>query len=101
MGHIRQALSENSDQLVIDYSPDAQVGQIFQATLVEDQIARRSEIDPDMLHYFRATVAVSVQDNYAPVSGAGVTVRIDCGSRALGYVLFHDLYEWTQKNLLF
>jgi hypothetical protein len=101
MGHIRRALSKHSGQLMIDFSPDANVGQVFQATLVENQIARRSEIDPDMLHYFRATVAMTLPETFDPVSGAGVTVRIDCGSRALGYVLFHDLYEWVQKYLLF
>jgi hypothetical protein len=33
--------------------------------------------------------------------GAEVSARIDCGKRALGYVLFHELIIFFQKNILF
>jgi hypothetical protein len=36
-----------------------------------------------------------------PRPGAEVIARIHCGKRALGFVLFHDAWEWVQTNLLF
>jgi len=36
-----------------------------------------------------------------PRPGAEVIARIHCGKRPLGFVLFHDAWEWVQTNLLF
>ena len=36
-----------------------------------------------------------------PRPGAEVIARIHCGRRPLGFVLFHDAWEWVQTNLLF
>jgi multidrug efflux pump subunit AcrA (membrane-fusion protein) len=33
--------------------------------------------------------------------GSDVRVRIHCGSRSLGYVLFHDLWSFVQSQILF
>lgn len=33
--------------------------------------------------------------------GAEVRARVDCGRRSLGYVLFHQIYEWFQAQVLF
>jgi hypothetical protein len=33
--------------------------------------------------------------------GTEVTAKVDCGYRPLGYVWFHDLIAWFQKNVLF
>jgi len=101
MGHVRQALQDNAGQVRIEFTLNSQVGKHYPAILREADISRRSEIDPDLLHYFRGAVTLSTSQEYQPISGAGVSVRIHCGSRALGYVLFHDLYEWFQRNVLF
>jgi multidrug efflux pump subunit AcrA (membrane-fusion protein) len=101
IGHVREALRENSGELPLEFSLDAQVGESYAATLREDRIARRAEIDPELQHFFRAAVSISSQQEFEPLSGAEVSVRIHCGSRALGYVLFHDLYEWLQRNIFF
>lgn len=41
------------------------------------------------------------QDHDEPRPGAEVIARVHCGKRALGFVLFHDAWEWVQTNLLF
>lgn len=41
------------------------------------------------------------QDHAEPSPGAEVIARVHCGKRALGFVLFHDAWEWIQTNLLF
>ncbi len=33
--------------------------------------------------------------------GADVKVKVQCGQRAVGYVLFHDLFEFVQSRILF
>ncbi|MHB1033268.1 MAG: efflux RND transporter periplasmic adaptor subunit [Pirellulales bacterium] len=33
--------------------------------------------------------------------GAGVTAKVDCGRRAVGYVIFHDMIAWIQSRVLF
>jgi hypothetical protein len=33
--------------------------------------------------------------------GASVTARIDCGTRPIGYVWFHDVWEFVQTQVLF
>ena len=33
--------------------------------------------------------------------GASVRLKIHCGQRSLGYVWFHDLWDWCQREILF
>ena len=33
--------------------------------------------------------------------GADVRVRVHCGTRSLGYVLFHDVWSFVQSRILF
>lgn len=33
--------------------------------------------------------------------GAGVSARVDCGKRPIGFVWFHDLFEFVQSRILF
>ena len=33
--------------------------------------------------------------------GAEVSAKVDCGSRSIGYVWFHDLIEFVQAKILF
>lgn len=40
-------------------------------------------------------------DHDSPSPGAEVIARVHCGKRLLGYVLFHDAWEWLQLNALF
>jgi len=47
-------------------------------------------------------VAVN-KDDIPPESrtGSGVSAKIDCGKRSLGYVWFHDVIEFIQSKILF
>lgn len=101
IGHVRRSLAERAGELRIEFSLDAQLGESYPAVLKENQIARSAEIDPDLQHFFRAEVPIDRQQQFELLSGAEVNVRIHCGSRALGYVLFHDLYEWCQRNVFY
>jgi len=64
-----------------------------------DQFSQRNETDPVWGTGVRATVPLQIGDaggsaaraNLTP--GGEVTARIPCGRRALGFVLFRDLYD--------
>ena len=52
------------------------------------------------------TVLVRVKINkdeleIEPSKGVGVSAKIDCGKRSLGYVWFHDVIEFVQTKILF
>ena len=52
------------------------------------------------------TVMVYVDINKADLGdelqqGAGVSARVDCGKRSIGFVWFHDLIEFVQSRILF
>jgi multidrug efflux pump subunit AcrA (membrane-fusion protein) len=36
-----------------------------------------------------------------PHPGTTVTAKVDCGKRALGYVVFYQVWEWLQVNVFF
>jgi len=48
-----------------------------------------------------ARVAINKQDLTELNQGAGVSVRVYCGKRAVGFVWFHDLIEFLYSRVLF
>ena len=34
-------------------------------------------------------------------AGSGVSAKIQCGEKPLGFVLFHDLFEFIQSQVVF
>jgi hypothetical protein len=68
------------------------------------QLARlglRTEIDEREGAFVHATVDFEPLEIPQPVPGAGVTAKIHCGRRALGYVWFHDLLDAIRRWLFF
>lgn len=100
-GHIRDALQQDGGSVPIEFFVDARPGIHHRAQLHRDQVSRTAEVDLEMNHYVPATIELPDDAGTAFVPGAGVTVRVDCGRRSLGFVLFHDLYEWLQRHVFF
>jgi hypothetical protein len=64
-------------------------------------VGLRTEIGQREGAFIPATVAFD-RDQGAPlIPGAGVTAKIHCGRRPLGYVWFHDLLDAVRSWLLF
>ena len=42
-------------------------------------------------------VKIDKSDLASRSPGTGVTAKVDCGRRSLGYVLLHDVIGWIQK----
>lgn len=68
-----------------------------------EQIANRVELDENRRNTVKVVVRINKDDLPADLlrPGASVTVRIHCGERSLGYVWFHDVWEWFQREVLF
>ena len=76
-------------------SPNQQLS----GTLVE--IQRTAELVEEEGVCYRLRVDIDENDLDQPRPGAEVIARVHCGKRALGFVLFHDAWEWVQTNLFF
>ena len=64
-------------------------------------IQRAAELLQEEGVCYRLRIAVNKEDLREPRPGAEAISRVHCGKRALGFVLFHDAWEWAQKNLFF
>ena len=72
------------------------------------EIQRGAELIEEEGVCYRCRIKININEDGTPNRqhdqprpGAEVIARIHCGKRALGFVLFHDAWEWVQTNLLF
>ena len=99
MGHIAQAARNSQQPLEVTYilatNPGTQyVGQV-------QEIHTSAEIRGDQGNTVLVRVAIDKSQHQDLRPGATVTAKIDCGSRKLGYVWFHDLIGFVQSKILF
>jgi multidrug efflux pump subunit AcrA (membrane-fusion protein) len=66
-----------------------------------DRLGLRTEISERDGAFVLATVALDREQIQPLVPGAGVTAKIYCGRRSLGYVWFHDLLDAVRRWILF
>lgn len=64
-------------------------------------IQRTAELQEEKGVCYRMRIGVNSADLQKPRPGAEVIARIHCGKRMLGFVLFHDAWEWVQTHLFF
>lgn len=69
-------------------------------------IAMAAETEGEEGNVVKLTVKFEIDDLDETVRqklrpGAAVQVKVKCGQAPVGYVLFHDVWEWIQKNVLF
>ena len=65
------------------------------------ELQRTAELIEEQGVCYRMRVAINKDDLQQPRPGAEVIARVHCGRRPLGFVLFHDAWEWVQTNLFF
>lgn len=100
VGYIQQALKSVSDgqlpaQMILATDPNRRIpGKLV-------RIATRAEPGADGQTFFRGIVELDRQLIERPQPGAGVTVRIECGPRAAGFVWFYQLIDFVRTRVLF
>jgi hypothetical protein len=98
INYVLQARRELQPDLNVSFMLATEPGATFHGKL--DHVAAASE--PDESQQLLVTVLVSFNSDDLPnaLPGAGVTARIYCGRRSLGYVWLHELIE-TVRGWLF
>jgi multidrug efflux pump subunit AcrA (membrane-fusion protein) len=101
VGHLLRAQTDSATPLNVTFTLASHPGSQFQG-----QIA---EIDPILdIHDGQensARVLINFENQQISPellrSGTRVTAKVECGTRALGYVLFHELYESAKTSMLY
>ncbi len=104
LGHVNLAYQESvakGESLGVDYVLATDPGTRHYGTVrdIHEQAEVRGEEGNTVL--VRITIDPSRHDKEELGAGATVTAMINCGSRSLGYVWFHDLIAFVQSQILF
>jgi multidrug efflux pump subunit AcrA (membrane-fusion protein) len=103
-GHVAERLSKNADgtdkpELKITFVLATDPGHEYEGTVVESHLAAEPRGEEGNVVVVRATIDKTKLAQLHP--GADVRVRVECGSRSLGYVLLHDVWNFVQSRVLF
>ena len=100
MGHILKAQNEFGKNLPVDYMFETHPGPTLNGKVID--IHGAAEVQGEEGN--TVLVKVAVDDDDIPADsrpGSGVSAKVYCGQRSLGYVWFHDVIEFIQSKILF
>ena len=98
MGHVTRAMTQSEQPLHVTFELASHPGRTFSGQVTEihrlaqvqgaegNTVLIRTKIDKAALPELRSQTAV--------------TAKVDCGRRAVGYVIFHELLETIQSKIL-
>lgn len=99
--HLLAAIKEAKEELTVMFTLSSHPGKQFQGKLTK--VDQRLDVHSDNGNTLR--VIVSFDKNSIPPEllrdGTRVTAKIDAGTRSLGYVWLHELFETVQSSVLF
>ncbi|MEK6236065.1 MAG: HlyD family efflux transporter periplasmic adaptor subunit [Planctomycetales bacterium] len=104
MGHVaaaRERAAEKGEDLQVEFVPATDPGMACSGTVQE--IALQADLDPTAGSIILITVKFD-KSQLSPAMlrpGAGVTAKIHCGRRSIGYVWLHDHVDWVRREILF
>ncbi len=122
IGHVARALAtpglhktdkDGKKYLDVDVlltgEPDSSyAGRLYEEDMAREAIPNRddhNESEPIMLAYVRVNLDDFPADKKIParlfVAGQEVHTRVRCGDHALGYSLFHGVWEWFYEKVVF
>ena len=102
MGHINRTWNEaiaNQEDLDVTYILATDPGREFEGRVVE--IHGAADVHGDEGNTVKLRVAIQKDELPELRPGTGVTAKVHCGRRSIGYVWLHDLIAWVQTNILF
>jgi hypothetical protein len=96
------------DILLRSQSDTSYLGRLYEDGLAAQAIPNKNEHDetePVVTAYVKLNVPGIPQELWVPVdqfvTGLEVSVRVRCGDHALGYSLFHGVWEWFYEKVIF
>jgi len=100
MGHISEARQELGPNLRVRYKLATQPEVTHEGTI--EDVDYSAEVRGEEGNTVLVRVKIDKQEIAELLRpGAGVTARVYCGRRSVGYCLFHDLWAWIHANVLF
>ena len=99
MGHITRAQQQFGDKLDVRYQLATDPGQDFYGNVAEVQ--RSAEVHGEEGNTVTIKVAIDKTELPHLRPGATVTGKVYCGRRSIGYVWFHDVFEFIQSRIIF
>ena len=104
LGHVQQALAQQGDKLPVRFFLASEPEQTYRGELLAQAMELRADVHPQRPEEANV-VLVRCRFDKSQVRflrpGTTVRARIYCGRRSLGYVWFHDLWEFVQTRILF
>lgn len=102
MGHLDRRIRElDQPTLPVRYVLATHPDEPMQAELPRQEVQLRAQVDPEhgSTVKMRAIPDRDQLEQKSPRPGAKVIANVQCGKRAAGFVLFHEVYEWLCKFL--
>ena len=98
-GHLFAAQRDLADDLKVTFIVATNPNKRLAGRLVK--VAESTRLDETRGQYLRIKVDFDEREIKQLVPGLGVTGRIHCGQRPVGYVWFRELFEFIQAKVLF
>ena len=99
IGHVNTAQQEIRKDLVVSFVLATDPGKTYEGTV--KWIDRTPRVEGDEGTVVRVLVDIDEQAIHDLRPGASVTADIHCGRSSLGYVWFHEVFQWVQLHLFF
>jgi hypothetical protein len=85
------------------FETDKYTGKLFENEVSIEAVPNKddhNETEPVTLGYVRVDIPADKIDFFKK-AGAEVRVKLECGTRPLGYCLFHGVWEWFYEKVIF
>lgn len=102
MGHLDKRISQvDEPTLPVRYVLATHPDEPMNAVLPRTEIQLRAQVDNEKGSTVKMRVTPDREEleKRSPRPGAKVIANVQCGKRAAGFVLFHEVYEWLCKFL--
>ncbi len=101
IGYVSNALAKNPNhQLNTEFRVATNPNLSQEGELI--RVADRAELSPSTgTPHFRAIVDANISDLSSLRPGSGVTARINCGKRSLGFVWFYQVIDFFRTQVFF
>ena len=99
IGHVRAAQAELQPDLEVSFILATDPSVTYRGRIAD--VALSAEVDDEQGNSVLVTVAIDRETIPALRPGASVVANIHCGRRRIGYVWFHEVFEFVQGRVLF
>ena len=102
MGYILRAMMENDNEpLDVEFRVATNPNILLKGKLQNKNVAARADTGQAGVPEFRAIVDADISDLEELRPGAGVTAKVFCGRKQLGFVWFYQIIDFMRTKVFF